>query len=118
MKNKTYNNNTLLSLAFGALMSDILILPISYYQSYSCTHLHLENHFHSLAIGRHTHLVNLNNLCLCTLCNYREEHKPKKKVNLKMEMKSSEVGKNVHFYFFFVLVSHTFTEKKNLLTII
>ncbi len=34
---------------------------------------HLKNHFHFLAI----HSVNLNNLCLCTLCNYREEYKPK-----------------------------------------
>ncbi len=30
-----------------------------------------------------------------------------------MEMKSSEVGKNVHLYFFFVLISYTFREKKN-----
>ncbi len=36
----------------------------------------------------------------------------KKKVNLKMEMKSSEVGKEVHFDFLFSSLTHTIIQKQ------
>jgi hypothetical protein len=104
-----YPNNTSFPLAFGALMSAILIPVISYCRSLSFTHLHLWNH------SRVAHIQSTLIISGCARYAIIEKgiSPRKKKVNLKMEMKCSGKMSTPQF-FLFSSVTHLQKKKKSI----